>query len=352
MPFNRPTLSTINNRIDADITSAVSTNSPLLPRSVLRVLSKVFAGAIHLLYGFCQWMSKQIFPDTADSENLERWCGIWNVTRSQATYAFCYIVVEGVDGSLIPTGTRWISTDLIEYESLSDVNISGSSITIPIYAVTPGEIGNVLENQILSLSAPMPGLSSSATVTTPIVDGIDAETDEELLARLLSRIQEPPHGGNRNDYITWAKETPVYRVTRAWAYENWNSPGGVGVTFLLDNEDNPIPGEGAVDAVQAYIETKRPLCSTVYVFAPTAVMLDFNIAVTPNTEAVKIAIQNALNTYLKENGTPGATLYLSKLNEAISSASGEEDHTLINPSANVVLTNTQFAVLGNITWGE
>jgi uncharacterized phage protein gp47/JayE len=32
------------------------------------------------------------------------------------------------------------------------------------------------------------------------------ETDSSLLARLLSRLQHPPAGGNRYDYIAWAKE--------------------------------------------------------------------------------------------------------------------------------------------------
>lgn len=350
MPFTRPTLSTINSRIDADITSAVSTNSPLLPRSVLRVLAKVFAGAIHLLYGYCQWMAKQIFPDTADSDNLERWSSIWNVTRSQATYACAIISCTGVEDSLIPTGTRWVSTDLIEYESGYDVYITDGVAQITVYAVTAGEIGNVLENQILSLSSPITGVSSSATVVSIPVVGVDAETDESLLARLIARIQLPPHGGNTNDYVTWAKENSEYRVTRAWAYENWGGPGNVGVTFLMDNEDDPIPSSAAVASVAAYIEPRRPLCATVSVFAPTAVTVNFTMSITPNTGAVKLAVESALSAYLAENGTPGSTLYLSKLNEAISSATGEEDHVMTSPSANIVLSQTQFAKIGTITW--
>ena len=350
MPFTRPTLATINSRIDGDITSAVSTNSPLLPRSVLRVLSKVFAGAIHLLYGYCQWMAKQIFPDTADSENLERWCSIWNVTRVQATYAGCNILCTGVDGSLIPMGTRWISTDLIEYESGVDYTITSGTASITVWAVTPGEIGNVIENQILTLTSPITGVASDATVQIAHTQGIDAETDESLRARLLVRIQNPPHGGNRNDYVTWAKENTTYRVTRAWAYENWGGPGNVGVTFLLDEEDDPIPSPAAVDAVQEYIDAVRPLCATVTVFAPTAVTVDFTISVTPNTGTVKAAVQSALSAYISENGVPGSTLCLSKLNEAISSAAGEEDHIMTVPSSNVVLAQNEFAKIGSITW--
>lgn len=350
MPYTRPTLATINTRIDGDITASVSTTSPLLPRSVLRVLSKVFAAAIHLLYGFAQWMSRQIFPDTADAENLERWASVWDVSRVQATYASFNITVTGVDDSVIPTGTRWVSTDLIEYESATDATISGGTATLEVTAVTPGEIGNVLDGQILNLTSPITGVVSEATVSSTPVDGIDAETDESLLARLKARIQLPPHGGNKNDYVTWAKENPDYRVTRAWAYENWGGPGNVGVTFLMDAEVDPVPPAPAIASVLAYINERRPLCATVAVFAPTPVTVDFTIALTPNTGAVKVAVQDALTAHLAEAGYPEATLYLSKLNEAISSALGEEDHVMSVPAANIVLAVNEFAQMGTITW--
>lgn len=350
MPYTRPTLATINTRIDGDITAAVSTTSPLLPRSVLRVLAKVFAAAIHLLYGYAQWMSRQIFPDTADADNLEKWCSVWNVSRVQATYAAFDITVTGVDDSIIPAGTRWVSTDRIEYESSIDATISSGTATVSVVSITPGEIGNVLDGQIINLTSPVSGVVSDATVSSTPVDGIDAETDESLLARLRARIQMPPHGGSENDYVTWAKENPMYRVTRAWAYENWGGPGNVGVTFLMDGEADPIPTAPAIASVAAYIATRRPLCATVDVFAPTPVVVDFTIALTPNTGAVKVAVQDALAAHLAEAGYPDATLYLSKINEAISSAAGEEDHVMTVPSANIVLDVDEFAQMGTITW--
>lgn len=350
MPYTRPTLATINTRIDGDITASVSTSSPLMPRSVLRVLSKVFAAAIHLLYGFAQWMSRQIFPDTADAENLEKWCSIWDVSRVQATYASFNLDCTGVDASVIPAGTRWISSDLIEYESSADVTIAGGVATAAVTAVVSGEIANVLTGQFLTLTSPITGVSSEAVVAATPVDAIDAETDEALLARLLARIQTPPQGGNANDYVTWAKENTTYAVTRAWAYENWVGAGTVGVTFLMDGEFDPVPTAPAIASVAAYIEARRPLCADVTVFAPTPVVIDFTIALTPNTGAVKVAVQDSLTVHLSENGYPNSTLYLSKLNEAISSAFGEEDHVMSVPSANVVLGDDEFAVMGTITW--
>ena len=350
MPITRPTLQVINARVQGDIEAAVSPSSPLLPRSVLRVLAKVIAGSIHLVYGFAVWMAKQVFPDTADADSLERWAAIWGVQRNNATYASCDITVTGEDGSTIVAGTRWISSDRVEYESSVDAVIAASTATISVDAMTSGALGNVLVGQTLTLTSPVTGVDGSATVAASVVDGYDAETDASLLSRLEARIQNPPHGGNAADYVMWAKETPTVRVTRAWAYANHGGPGYVGLTFVMDDETDPIPDEPARAAVAAYVETKRPLTANLTVFVPVEKVINFTIAVTPNTAEVKQAVTDALTAHISESGYPGQTVYLSKLNESISSAVGEEDHVMTIPAANVVVASNEFATLGTITW--
>jgi uncharacterized phage protein gp47/JayE len=47
---------------------------------------------------------------------------------------------------------------------------------------------------------------------------------------------------------------------------------------------------------------------------------------------------------------PGGTILLSHIQEAISTAVGENDHVLIAPVANVVLPANTMATHGVITW--
>ena len=60
MPFSRPTLQNIFDRIINDIESRLTSNTPILKRALLRILAAVFASAIHICYGFIVWVSEQI----------------------------------------------------------------------------------------------------------------------------------------------------------------------------------------------------------------------------------------------------------------------------------------------------
>ena len=86
MPFERPTLDTLIERVSTDIKGGLSLAN-IARRSFLGVISRAIAGMSHLLLGFLTWVSQQIFPDTAELEYLERWANIWGVTRIEATFA-------------------------------------------------------------------------------------------------------------------------------------------------------------------------------------------------------------------------------------------------------------------------
>ena len=86
------------------------------------------------------------------------------------------------------------------------------------------------------------------------------------------------------------------------------------------------------------------------VVAPTAVPLNFTIAVTPNTAAVKAAVEAELRDLIRREAVPGGTLLLSHIREAISLAAGETNYTMTAPSADVALTLGQLTTFGAITW--
>lgn len=92
------------------------------------------------------------------------------------------------------------------------------------------------------------------------------------------------------------------------------------------------------------------MTADVTVFAPVAVDLDLNITVSPNTAAVKAAVEAELKALLRREAVPGGTLYLSKIREAISIAAGENNNVLNSPTANVTTSTGELLVLGDITW--
>ena len=94
---------------------------------------------------------------------------------------------------------------------------------------------------------------SSASIRRPpwsrLDGGTDEETDEELRARVLRRIRQPPMGGDAYDYVAWALAVPG--VTRAWCSPLEMGIGTVTVRFMMDdlradNDGFPIADDIAV----------------------------------------------------------------------------------------------------------
>lgn len=349
--FTRPTFTEILDRVKGDIDSRLPGADSRLRRSVLNVIAYVIAGAAHGLYGFISWVSLQVFPDTAEQEYLNRWAAYWGITRKAASKATGNISVTGTNGTVIPSGTELQRSDSAVFVTTAEGTISGGSATIAVEADEAGDAGNTEASAALAFISPPAGADSEATVDgSGLTGGADIEGDPSYLARLLDRIQNPPNGGNDNDYIQWALEVPG--VTRAWSYPLELGLGTVSVRFMMDDTyDDGIPLSGDVDTVQEYIDELRPATAVVTVVAPVAVELDFNINLTvTDTATIRAAVEASLADMIMRDAEPGGTIYISRINEAISIATGEFDHILVSPVADVTHTTGQIATMGTITW--
>lgn len=348
--FTRPSLSEILERIQADIDSRLEGAEARLQGSVLNVVSYVEAGAVHGLYGFLSWLSLQIFPDTAELEFLNRWGAIWGVTRRAAAIAEGEVTFTGLDGTVIVEGTLLQRADGEQFVTTEEVTIASLAAIAGVEAVIAGLAGNTDEFIELTFVTPIDGVESVSVVSTVITGGSDIESDSSYLARLLDRIQQPPHGGSANDYLQWMFEIPG--VTRAWVYPLELGIGAVTVRFMMDDlYVDGIPLTADILEAQTYIDEKRPVTADVSVFAPIAVPLDFEIELNfGDTAAIRASIEANLRDLILRDSEPGGTIFLSRINEAISLAEGEFDHELIAPVADVTHTTGQIATMGTITW--
>lgn len=355
MPFVRPDLPTLIERCVADIESRLPGADARLRRSNLNVLARVNSGAVHGLYGYLDWIARQILPDTADAEILERHATLWLKSgRIPAAPSVGQVSLTGDDGAVIPAGTVFKRADGAAYTSDAEATVAGGVALVQVTAEVAGQAGNGSAGLALNLDSPIAGVNAAGTVTAgALTGGADIETDDSLRARILERIQQTPHGGARHDYIAWAKE--VAGVTRAWCYPLEMGDGTVTVRFVRDDDASLIPDAAEVAAMQAYIQPLAPVGSQVYVVAPVAVPVDFQISSNPATTAVKAAIEASLRDLLvreaqPEGGAGEGTVLLSHIREAISLAAGETDHSLLSPAADVTLAIGQMAVFGSIAW--
>jgi uncharacterized phage protein gp47/JayE len=348
MPFNRPALSEIIDRTRNDVVSRLP-DPEVLRRSDAEVYSRALAGASHGLYGYLDWLSRQLIYDTAETDLLERWGSIWGIARKAATAATGTVTFTGSNGAVVLAGTVLVAYDGQQYSTAANATISAGVAVATVNAVLAGVAGNRTTGQTFTLQSPVLGVNSSA-VASAMTGGADIEDDDSLRSRLLARISATPHGGAKHDYEAWALE--VAGVTRAWVFPQELGIGTVTVRFMMDDTyANGIPFSGDVTTVAAHIDPLRPVTAAVTVAAPVAVPLNFTVAgLNPSTAAVKAAITQELTDLIKREASPGGTIYLSHIREAISIAAGEVDHSLTSPSANVVMTTGNITTMGTVSY--
>lgn len=363
--FQRPTLAELIARIEADFNARIPGADSRIRRSMLSVLARVVAGVAFLLYGYLDFIARQIFADSAVDEYLIRLAAIHNVLPIEATKAQGTATVTGTNGAAINIGKILQRGDGVEYETITAATISGGTANLTVRALEPGLAGNTGSSTQLTFTSPISGVNAVAT-TGDLTGGAETEDTESLRTRLLDKLRQPPHGGADFDYITWAKS--IAGVTRAWVYPQEDGAGSVRVRFMMDETyDDGIPESGDVAAVQAYIESVRPVTAQVFVSAPEPVEMDFSIrlknaAGTVVTDpAVRAAVQAELLDLLQReaepkadgtvNTTPSGKILFSHIRQAISNAAGEFDHEITVPSADLTPTNPgEVWVLGDITW--
>jgi uncharacterized phage protein gp47/JayE len=347
MTFIRPTLTELIQRAQADVDARLPGADSRVPRNALNVLARVHAGAMYGAYGMLDDISR-FLPDIAESDRLRRWCAIFGIDPKAAVAASGTVTLTGSDVT-VDAGTILTRADEARYVITADATIVAGTVSASVTAEGAGTAGAMDAGQKLSFLSPVSGVSATATVEAPgLVGGVDDEGDDALRARLLLRLRSPIRGGSATDYVSWALE--VAEVTRAWVYENWNGLGTVKVLFVMDGRDDIIPTGDDVTLVDAHIDPLRPVCADVTVAAPTADALDLTIHLVPDTADNRAAVIAELADLLSREAEPGGTLLLSHLQEAISIAAGEDDHTLTTPSANVTVSAGHISTLGDITW--
>jgi uncharacterized phage protein gp47/JayE len=351
--FNRPSLADLINRTTNDVFQRLQQDN-VLRRADAQVYARVLAGVAHGLYGFIEWISRQIIIDTAEAEFLERWASIWGVQRLAATPATGTITFTVAPGAAdIPAGTLVQTLDGTQFQTTADITVSGLQATTTVTAVAPSAASNGYAGQTANLVTPVLGVQTAAVLGL-LAGGGDLESDDSLRERLLNRIQQPPQGGDANDYVQWTLATPGGGATRAWVVAEQFGQGTVGVAFVCDGNGAGaaiLPSAAQIAAVAAFIDTVRPVTAHVTVYAPVAVPIDFAIeGLSPDTLAVQQAITAELADLLAREGQPGGTILLSHMRSAISSAAQEWDYELVTPAANVVLSPGQIPVMGRVVW--
>ncbi|HGU6622663.1 TPA: baseplate J/gp47 family protein [Citrobacter amalonaticus] len=346
--FQRPTLAENISMIRTDLFARLDINDELR-RMDEDVRAKVYAGALHTVYGYIDYLATNMLPDLCDEGWLARHAAMKRCPRKAATAAAGFMRWEGVaDNLTVKAGAIIQRDDFVQYTATADAKSAGGVLRLPIICNVNGTTGNADDGTSLSLVTPVNGLPSGGMADT-LVGGVDVEDVEEWRSRVLERYYWTPQGGADGDYIVWAKEVPG--ITRAWTYRHWMGTGTVGVMVASSDLVNPILDDATVAAAQAHIEPLAPVAgSDLYVFKATPKTIDFTIDLNPDNAETRAAVVAELRSFLLRDGYPDGVLELSRINEAISIAAGEHSHKLIAPAADTPIAKNELAVLGGVTW--
>lgn len=340
MPWETPTLGEVRRLVRDDIAAHLPGADATIPNSVLRVLADANAGLATLVLQYIDWLSRQFLPDTAEKEWLDRHGRIWVGGRKAATYAEGSIALTGIEGVVVPVGTRLVVRST-EYETTEEITLGDAGTPVAVRAILPGVSGNQPTGTGASVSLALSGLDGTAEVIT-LAGGAEAESDDSLRERVLFRIQRPPMGGDADDYVAWTRALPG--VTRAWCAPNEMGVGAVTIRFMMDDlraGSGGYPNESDLAAVRAALDLARPVTvKDLFVEAPVSEPVSFTISnLDHDTPAVRAAVIASVRALIAEKAAPGhalngvlqpaQTIYREWVSSAILAAPGVESFDLV-----------------------
>lgn len=348
--FYRPPLPDLITQIRNDILSRFQ-HDEVLRRANAEVYSRATAAAVNSLYGYLDYLARNLLPDLADEPWLYRHGHLKKCPRKEPVASAGWVRWDGVnDGITVAAGVEIQRDDQLTFIVTVATNSAGGVIRVPVVCETTGADGNTDDGTGMTLVSPVSGLPSRGAADT-IKGGADLEDIEQWRARIIDRWYYTPQSGADPDYVEWAKS--VSGITRAWTLRNWMGPGTVGVLCATDDDSDPVPSEQQIQNVYDYIEPKSPVAgSSLFVFGPVVKTIDFQILINPDNADTRAAVQSEVKAWLKRDGQPADTLEMSRLDEAISAASGEYSHKRIFPDVDIVLGNIELPVAGAFAWTQ
>lgn len=306
MSLSPPSTQAVADNIVAQLEASLSQTIPLLPKAFTRVLAKVLAGVVVILYKYGGFSFLQMFVAHATMDEtvvngktikpLVEWGRLIGVgdpilaTRAELSVT---IAVKTIGAPALPAGQQLLKSETgVVYQTVTVLPLDANPVTVTVRATSDqddgggaGTIGNLSAGDTIAIANAPGSIDSTATVVAQVVTGADAESVDKYRARIVKRFQQRPQGGAFADYRIWAEDVPG--IINAYPYKG--SPGEVNVYVEADeaSSGNPdgIPTGPQLTAVADAIEidvagvaTRRPVNAAVSVLPITRQAIDVAIA--------------------------------------------------------------------------
>ncbi|EMB23323.1 hypothetical protein HMPREF9723_00461 [Treponema denticola OTK] len=234
----------------------------LLPKSFIRVFCRVLAGVFIILYKQIGWFFLQLFPETADWQEvtileqrirpLVKLGALFGIGEPLAGVQWQGIIEVDVlkTGSVLYSGTQLKSSVTGKlYVTSETKTLLLNKERVKVVCVEIGTAGNLEVNDVLNFVNPYGFIKSEAVVLEVERTGLDEELEASYRERLINRFRLQPQGGALADYRIWAADVPG--VLRVYPYNDKEQPGGVllyvsGIPSVFNDR---IPDKGLLKKV-------------------------------------------------------------------------------------------------------
>jgi uncharacterized phage protein gp47/JayE len=366
MAFQIPSLLDLVQRARQNFRSYLpGTDAWLWPNNI-GPTAKVVAGLTHETFGFAEYISRQKFAMTADSENLDMHGAELGMSRRSAQPSSGMIEFTASTALVVETDATVARADGVSYRvTTGGALLAPGTLLLPVVSESDGKDTIAFGGTDLLAVAGITGTADIVVGVDGIVGGSDREGDEPWRERILFRKRNPPQGGSASDYVIWASEVPG--VTRVFVERIWAGPGTIRV-FPIFDDDYPggIAPAARIAQVRNHLEPLRPAGSALTVSAPNAATINVTVAgLVPNTTTVQEAVRTELGSAIRRLGRvagindPVSSMpYLatplsfsrSWIWQAAANAAGEQAHAIAIPDADVAIPTGSIPVLGSVSF--
>ena len=239
-----------------------NTQLRILPKSFIKILCKVFAGVFIIVYKLVGWYFLQMFPETADWEEvtilgvrlrpLVKLGVLFGVGEPMAGVQWQGIITIDVltQGSVLYSGTQLKSSVTGKLYIVEETKtLLQTKENVSIVCTEIGTAGNLEQNDTLNFVNPYGFIETEAVVLDVTRVGLDNELESSYRNRVINRFRLQPQGGALADYRIWASEVPG--VLNVYPYNDKEQPGGVllYVSGIPDVYVDRIPDSGLLKKV-------------------------------------------------------------------------------------------------------
>jgi len=355
MPLKRDSLSSI---LDRTYANYVSLFKPLdkTPRyNLLKVFSAVDAGIYHQLLGDLDFLSLQLFPDTATGDSLrEHWS--LRVPPLYASAAFGKVKVFGMPNRAVPAGLVFKSDGSERYYTEKQYRINSDGfVLVDSRSENFGISVNLPAGSKLKITSAIPaGIDSEGEVSEDgIVGGVDGETDEEYLIRVIAYMRNSSRYGKDGDFAAWAIDSSA-EVSNAWEFTNFGIFGALLIQVINGNQFDGVNPVGNLNDVTKYINEHAPL---VVFTVRTPEIITFNPSVTllshEDSQVNRDLATKRIRTFLQLTAKPGYCFTAGSLRDSIVDGLTISDAVVKlagDTTGKINTTILQYPVIGDILW--